>query len=205
MANLTFSEVAYLFADQLITDRARFANLDDHPSGEKIPVAKLAQLMVRAAVIDLVKQKMIELEVKTVKKMWLFSAQEVIARRLKDSDRVTGIEARLLSQINTETNLRKAAYNLLPADESSPWGQVIVLSKQSLLAKKVLVLEEKARLFRVKRFFFAPQVPAQYDKEYVELKHDLATQIQDAQLSALVDKAIKAGIGARQEVEMNDD
>jgi len=137
---VTQSELVYIFADKLISQRANFVNTYKLPSGERLPVKVLAQSMVLAAWAELVNRKLITLAIKDIKKLLLFSGKEIFAKKLVTDQKseLSGIEKILISNIDQETKVRDAVYNLLSEDESSPWGQIIYLNKKSLIAKGLL-------------------------------------------------------------------
>jgi len=143
---LTFSELIYLFADKAVAQRSKFFNHDYHPSGEKITHTPLAQKMVLTALCDLYDKKYISLKEKDVKILFLFPGKKVFGKAEKAQDgHVTGIEKTLLENFSQETEVSKAVYHLLDSDEANPWGQVINISKESLVQKGLLFLEKERK------------------------------------------------------------
>lgn len=205
--NLTYSEIVYLFADKFVSDRAGLVNYDSHPSGVKIPVGKLAEVMVTAAVVYLSEKGLIELAVKDVKKLLLFSGKDIFVKKIKDDDKeVTGIEFGFLNYLKEETKLSKAVYWLLNEDESSPWGQIIWLSKNSLTNKKVLNLEEKAKsIFSAKKYLYDPKILTEYSTDFEKVQKALTEFSKQKEVSNLVSSAVKSGMNARKEQSSSDD
>lgn len=207
MVNLTYSEIVYLFGDKFVSERGGLVNYDSHPSGVKIPVGKLAQVMVTAAVVYLSEKGLVELSVKEAKKLFVFSGKDIFIKKIKDADKeVTGIEAGFLNYLKEETKLSKAVYWLLSDDESSPWGQIINLSKQSLAEKKVLKLEEKAKsIFSAKKYLYDPKVLSEYQADFEQVQKALGEFSLQKEISNLVFSAVKSGMNSRKEQSSSDD
>lgn len=202
-----YSEILYLFADQALKDRSRFVNKENHPSGESISVKPLSHLMVSSALAYLMQEGYISLQVKQVKKLFLFPGKAVFGKQIKENDgKVTGIEQVLLNNFQKETDVEKAVYYLLDSDESSPWGQVIHLSKESLAQKGLLnVISEKKFILTVKHF--------EYDREKIQSLFPLYQQVlqqfesfkHSVDMYEVLDKAVKKGLAARVEQSSTDD
>jgi len=207
MVNLTYSEIVYLFGDKFVSERGGLVSYDSHPSGVKIPVGKLAQVMVTAAVVYLSEKGLVELSVKEAKKLFVFSGKDIFVKKIKDGgSEVTGIESGLLNYIKEETKLSKAVYWLLSDDESSPWGQIIYLSKNSLAQKKVLQLEEKAKgIFSTVKYLYDPKVLSQYNVDFEKVQKALAEFFKQTEVSKLVFSAVKSGMAARRAQSSSDD
>lgn len=206
MQNITYSEIIYLFADKILSDRSKFINYDSHPSGEKLPVHKLSHEMVLGATVYLIQKGFIKLYIKNVKKLFLFPGKDIFVKRTeKNREVITGIEGRLLENIQDETKLSKAVYYLLSEDESSPWGQIINISKRSLVDKKILSIETKSGIFSVKRYVYDPQILSQYTPYFNEMKQNVLQFSKDIELYKFVFSAVKSGIASRKEQSTSDD
>lgn len=205
--NLTYSEIVYLYADKFVSDRASLVNYDSHPSGAKIPAGKLAEVMVTAAVVYLSEKGLVELAVKDVKKLLLFSGKDIFVKKIKDGgEEVTGIESGFLNYLKEETKLSKAVYWLLNEDESSPWGQIIYLSKKSLADKKVLQLEKKSKsIFSAKKYLYDPKVLSEYQADFEKIRKAIAEFSKQKEVFNLVSSAVKSGMNARKEQSSSDD
>lgn len=197
---LTYSEVVYLFANKAVSERSKLFNYDVHPSNEKISIKPLSHKMVTSAIAYLVDKGYLTLSVKTVKKFIFLSGKEVFGQKIKEAGpEITGIEKGLLDYFNNEKEVSKAVYYLLDDDESSPWGQVVNISKNSLLEKGFLIIEkERKNIFTAKRYL--------YDNErkitetasfYEEAEKKLVEFSTKADIYKLVENAVKSGIAAR--------
>lgn len=208
MINLTYSEIAYLFADTIVPDRAKLLNYDAHPSGQKIPFTKLAQKMVIAAVIFLSEKGFVQLNVQNIKRLFIIPSRDVFIKKTKDSDNtISGIETTLLNTLDSrETPLSKAIYHLLSEDESSPWGQIVLFSKKSLVEKKVLYIEERAQsIFSTKRYLFSKDGIDQFLPQLTTVKKAIDSLSEQEELSRLITSAVKSGMDARKEQSTSDD
>ncbi len=204
---LTYSETVYLFADSLIKDRSKLFNYDSHPSGQKIPYVKLAHMMVLAAVQYLVEKQYVELMVKDVKKLFIFPGKDIFLKRLKtDNTDLTGIEKKLFDYIKDETKLFTAVYFLLDTDYSSPWGQIVILSKDSLVGKNILQKEAKAKhIFTTKKYLYDAQILNKYESSLNIVQFSLERIKQDIKIYRLIEKSIASGMAARVERSSSDD
>ena len=205
--DLTYSEVIYLFADKSVSERSRLVNYDAHPSGEKISVKPLSHKMVTAAVAYLVEKGYISLSVKEVKKMIFLSGKEVFGKKLKDAGPdITGIEKVLLDNFKNEKEVRKAVYYLLDDDESSPWGQIVWISKNSLAEKGFLSVEkERKNIFATKKYLYDEKKIKEVTPLYEETEKNLAQFCAKAETNKLVENAVRKGIAARREQSSSDD
>ncbi len=203
---LTYSEIVYLFADKFISQRARFANLEHHPGGEKFPVKPLGDLMVLASVLYLEKNGYIKMTVKDVKRMLIFNGKDVVAERLREpSEEITGIEEILLNNIKDATVLQKAIYNLLTSNDVLPWGPIINISKQSLVRKGYIsAVQEKKLLGHVTKYSLVADKVREVENMVNELSGELSAFSADSRYS-LINKEVVRGISARVEHESSDD
>lgn len=204
---LTYSEVIYLFADRSVSERSKLVNYDTHPSGEKISVKPLSHKMVIAALTYLVEKGYVSLSVKDVKKLIFLSGKEVFGKKLKDSGPdITGIEKALLDNFKNETEVRKAVYYLLNDDESSPWGQIVQISKNSLVEKGFLIMEkERKNIFTAKRYLYGENNLKGIASSYEEVEKNLKQFYVKADIYKLVENAVQKGIAARRAQSSSDD
>ena len=204
--NITYSEILYLFADKFVTQRAKFANLDNHPGGEKFPVKVLGETMVLAATIFLENKGYIKTSVKDVKKLLLFNGKDVFAERLNEpSIETTGIEQILLQNIQGEVKLQKAVYNLLTSNDVLPWGHIINISKQSLVKKGFISAEQEKRLLgHVTKYRLVPDKVREAEVLINEVETALNGFKSDAKYTSVA-KALSRGIASRVEHESSDD
>lgn len=204
--NLTYSEVVYLFADKFITDRSRLVNYDSHPTGEKISIKPLSHLMVTAALAYLVEKGYVSLSIKEVKKLIFLSGKEIFGKKIKDAGPdITGIEKVLLDNFNNETEVRKAVYYLLNSDESSPWGQIVKISKNSLVQKGFLYVEkERKNIFAAKKHLFAEKNIKEITGLKETVEKSLAEFTAKKDVYKMVETAVKNGIAARRETSSDD-
>lgn len=204
---LTYSEIIYLFADKAISERSKFLNYDHHPSGEKISFKPLSYMMVTAALTYLEDNGYISLTIKEVKKLIFLSGKEVFGKKLKETDaHVTGIEKVLLGNFNTEKEIHKAVYWLLNDDYSSPWGQIVAISKKSLAEKGYLTLEkERKNIFTPKQYLFGDKKIQDIIPAYEEVKNQISQFSLKTEVFKLIDKSVKNSINARIEHNSSDD
>lgn len=205
--DLTYSEVIYLFADKSVSERSRFVNFDTHPSGEKISIKPLSHKMVIAALAYLVEKSYVSLSVKEVKKLIFLSGKEIFGKRLKDvGPNITGIEKVLFDNFKNETEVRKAVYYLLGNNESSPWGQIVQISKNSLVQKGLLFIEkERKNIFTVKKHLYNEKSIKEIAFLHEEVEKNLAQFSAKADIYKLVEDAVKKGIASRLEQSSSDD
>lgn len=205
--DLTYSEVIYLFADKSVSERSRLVNYDTHPSGEKISVKPLSHKMVTAALAGLIEKGYVSLSVKEVKKLIFLSGKEVFGKKLKDpGPDITGIEKVLLENFKNEKEVRKAVYYLLDDDESSPWGQIIQISKNSLTEKGFLLIEkERKHIFETKKYLYDEKKIKETVPLYEEVEKNLSQFSAKADIYKLVENAVQKGIAARREQSSSDD
>jgi len=205
--NLTYSELIYLFANKAVSQRSKFFNNDHHPSGEKITHTPLAQKMVLAAFCYLYDKKFISLREKDVKILFLFPGKKVFGKAEKATDgETTGIEKILLENFKEETEVSKATYHLLDSDEANPWGQIIHISKDSLLQKGVLFLEkERKNIFTVKRHLYDEKTILPLITQYEDVERRLAEFTKTVPSFQALEKAVKQGIHSRLEQSSSDD
>lgn len=203
---LTFSETIYLFADKFVTQRARFVNLENHPGGEKFPVKILGELMVIAAINFLEKKGYIRTNIKDVKKLLIFNSKDVFAERTREvSQEITGIEEILLQNISENTKLQTAVYYLLTSDDVLPWGDIINISKQSLVKKGFVRAEqEKKFIGYVTKYFLVPDKLGEVEAYVNDVKASLNDYSRDVKYS-FITKAVGKGISARVEQQGADD
>ena len=204
---LIYSEVIYLFADKAVSERSRLVNYDAHPSGEKISVKPLSHKMVTAALACLVEKGYVSLSVKDVKKLIFLSGKEVFGKKIKDAGpEITGIEKVLFDNFKNETEVRKAVYYLLNDDESSPWGQIILISKNSLVQKGLLFIEkERKNIFTAKRYLFDENKIKETASLYEAAEKKLAEFSAKTDTYKLVENAVIKGIAARRAQSSSDD
>ena len=204
---LTYSEIVYLFADKFVSERSMLVNYDAHPTGGKISVKPLSHKMVTAALAYLVEKGYVSLLVKEVKKLIFLSGKEVFGKKIKDAGPdITGIEKVLFDNFKNETEVRKAVYYLLSDDESSPWGQIVQISKKSLAEKGFLLLEkERKHLFATKKYLYDENKIKEIAPLYEETEKNLARFSAKADIYNLVENAVKKGIAARREQSSSDD
>jgi hypothetical protein len=205
--NLTYSEVIYLFANKAVSERSRLVNYDTHASGEKISIKPLSHKMVTAALAYLVEKNYLSLSVKEVKKLIFLSGKEAFGKKLKDAGSdITGIEKVLLNNFKNETEVHKAVYWLLYDDESSPWGQVVVISKNSLVEKGFLFIEkERKNIFSAKRYLYDENKIKEIIPLYEEAEKKLTEFSAKTESYKLVENAVQKGIAARREQSSSDD
>lgn len=205
--HLTYSEVIYLFANKSISDRSRITNYDRHPSDEKVSAKPLSHKMVIAALAYLVQQGYVTLEIKDVKKFFIFPSKEVFGKKVKDAGvEVTGIEKVLLDNFKYETEVHKAVYYLLNADESSPWGQIITISKNSLVQKELLYIEaERKNIFTAKRYLFVENKIVEFFPQLEEVERKLEEFSSNKNMFKMIENNVKTSIAARKEQSSSDD
>ncbi|KKP69399.1 hypothetical protein A2X44_04580 [candidate division CPR3 bacterium GWF2_35_18] len=198
---LTYSEVVYFLADKFVSQRSGIVNYEKHPSGQKISVKPLSQKMVMSAVAFLIDNGFISLSIKDIKKLFIFPGKDVFAKRLKEpTPDLSGIEAILLQNIKEETNLEKAVYYLLDNDETSPWGQIIRISKNSLAAKGYLnVTEEKKLILKVRNYSLNNSKMNEVSSFTEKVNSSLIQLSNDKDLFNMIDKAVAKGMAARVE------
>jgi len=197
---LTYSEITYLFADKVVSERSRLFNLDNHPSGQKITVKPLAHRMVAAALIYLIEKEYASLTVKDVKKLFFFPGKAVFGTQLKEAGPdVTGMERVLLENLKTETGIEKAVYHLLDSDEASPWGQAVVITKNSLVEKGYLALEKETKLFRTKKYLYGTRDIRELASKFEEAQHTLAKFVDKTPYYKMIEGEIAKGLADRQE------
>jgi len=204
---LTYSEMIYLFADRAVKERSKLFNYDTHPSGEKIAVKPLSHKMVTAAIAYLVDKGYLALSIKNVKKLFIFPGKEVFGKKLKEAGSdVTGIEKILLNSFKDEKELHKAVYWLLNDDESSPWGQMVWLSKNSLAEKGYLVLEkERKNIFTAKRYLFGEKDMKTVAPLYEEAEKSLTQFSVKPEIGKMTQNIVIRSIAARREQSSSDD
>ena len=205
--NLTNSEVIYLFANKSVSERARLVNYDNHPSNNKISIKPLCLKMVVGALAYLVDNGYLTLSIKNVKKLIFLSSRQVFGKKIKEAGSdVTGIEKILLNNFKNESQVSTACYYLLDSDETSPWGQVVVISKNSLVEKGFLEIEkERKNIFSTKKYFYVENKLKHIDPVYNDTEKNIKLFSANKDIYRLVENAIKNGIGSRQEKSSNDD
>jgi len=202
---LTYSETMYMFADRAVTERSKLFNLDNHPSGQKISVKPLAQRMVVAALTFLVDKGYVSLSVKDVKKLFFFPGKAVFGKQIKETGPdVTGIEKILLENMKDEYEIGKAVYYLLDSDETSPWGQVVLISKNSLVEKGYLTLEKEAKLFSVKKYLYGPKDVRELGPSFEEMQKNIERFTRTTNYK-MIEGTISKGLADRQERSSSDD
>ncbi len=203
--NLTYSEIIYLFADQIVPERSKFLTYDLHPTGEKISAKPLSYKMILAALVYLQDKGLISFSVKEVKKLIFLSGKDIFAKRTKEAKNLTGIEQILMDYIKKEANVRTAVYYILNDDESSPWGQVINIAKNSLVEKGFLTIEKKQAIFSAKKYFFNQEKVKEVQPLLENVKKSIVSISSDNELYKLLESAVKKGIDARKEQSTSDD
>jgi len=205
--NLTYSELIYLFADKAISERSKIFNYDIHPTNEKIAVKPLSHKMVIAALVNLIEKGLISLSIKDVKKLFFFNGKDIFGKQLKEAGSdITGIEKKLFDNFKNETEVRKAIYYLLDDDETSPWGQIVRISKDSLLEKNYLYMEkERKNIFSVKRYLYDEIKIKEMMPIYEEAENTLKKFSNKNDIYKLVEGAVKNGIASRLEQSTTDD
>lgn len=197
----TYSEAVYLFAETCIPDRSKLFNYDTHPTGEKISVKPLCHMMILSALVFGMEKEYISLSVKDVKKLFIFPGKDIFVKRLKELDpEIDGIEKALISNIKDESPLNKAVYHILDEDESSPWGQIIRKSKDSLIQKGYLMMEkERKNIFSAKRHLFGEKNRSVVTETYKEALQKIKMFSSKDELYKLTQAAIKNGVASRLE------
>ncbi|KKP85247.1 MAG: hypothetical protein UR87_C0057G0009, partial [candidate division CPR3 bacterium GW2011_GWE2_35_7] len=105
-----------------------------------------------------------------------------------------------LQNIKEETNLEKAVYYLLDNDETSPWGQIIRISKNSLAAKGYLnVTEEKKLILKVRNYSLNNSKMNEVSSFTEKVNSSLIQLSNDKDLFNMIDKAVAKGMAARVE------
>lgn len=205
--NLTYSEIIYLFADKSIKERSKFVNYDNHPTDEKISAKPLSYKMVLGALTYLVDKGYISISVKDIKKLLIFPGKDVFGKKLKEAGSdISGIEKVLLNNFKNETEVHKAVYYLLDDDATSPWGQMILISKNSLVEKGYLFIEkERKNIFSAKRYLFVEKDLAKITSEYELVEKNISQFSTKVDANKMIEKAIKNGISSRIEHASNDD
>ncbi|MFC1722388.1 hypothetical protein ACFL0C_01925 [Patescibacteria group bacterium] len=196
----TYSEIVYLFADRFTNKRSLIVHYDKHPSGEKISLKSLSELMVFSAVIYLKENNLITLSVKDVRKMLVLWSKDVFVLKNKEAPReLTGIERKLLSKLSGEMRLQDLIYNLLNRNETLHWTHFIDISKNSLVEKGYLnVKEEKRFMHNIKDFSFGTDRLGALETEYSKVKNSLDAFILNTEEYQLVTKRINSGIALRE-------
>lgn len=206
--DLTYSEVIYLFAEKAVPERSWLINLESHPTGQKISVKPLSHKMVIAALVYLVDRGYVELSIKEVKKMIFFKGKEVFGKRIKNAGvDITGIEKILLENFKNETEVHKAVYYLLNDDESSPWGQIVALSKVSLAEKGFMLVEKvKKLIFVTDKYQIVESKKNESLSFYEEAKQKLREfTSKNKDLYKMIEKNVVQSIAARMEQSSSDD
>lgn len=204
---LTYSEIIYLFAEKAISERSWLINYESHPTGQKISVKPLSHKMVIAALVYLVDRGYIELSVKEVKKMIFFKGKEVFGKQIKSAGTdITGIEKVLFNNFKNETEVHKAVYYLLNDDESSPWGQIVALSKVSLAEKGYMLVEKvKKLIFVTHKYQIVESKKNESLSFYEEAEHKLKEFASKKDLYKMIEKNVVQSIAARMERSTSDD
>jgi hypothetical protein len=205
--DITYSEAIYLFADKTISDRSKLFYYDNHPSGEKISAKPLSHKMVTAAIIYLVENEYITITMKDIKKLIFIPAKAVFGKTIKDvGSEVTGIEKILCNNFQKETEVSKAVYHLLDDDESSPWGQVVHISKNSLVEKGILEIEkERANIFALKKYLYADKNISNFSPLYDNVEKKMKEFSTKTDMYKKIEDAVKNGISSRKEQSSSDD
>ncbi len=205
--NPMYSEVVYLFAENAIPERSHFFTFDQHPSGEKISFKPLSYKMVLSALVYLFDKKYITLTVKDIKKLFIFPGKSLFGVKIKEEDlEITGIEKKLLDNFKTETEISKAVYYLLDEDESSPWGQIVTISKDSLIEKNFLEKEtERKNIFSTKKYLFSKRSRDDAYNVYREMEYKMEEFSSNRAFFEIAQKAVKQGIDSRIEQTSSDD
>jgi hypothetical protein len=204
MVDLTYSEIIYLFADKYVSKRSKLVNFDTHPTGEKITAEPLARKVVLAALVYLHENKFISLSIKEEKKLFIFSGKELYINKTGEQKNLSGIEKKLIENIDGETKVWRAVYYLLGDDEVSPWGHFVNIAKQSLVEKGILSVTKEKKIFSFPKYSFNKD-REQFKKEYEQAVNAVKKFSQNNELNSLATKAIDKGIGLRREYQSSDD
>ncbi len=196
---MTYSQIVYLFADQLVSDRSGFVNYHLHPTGQKISVKPLSELLVLSALIYLIDQKYLSLTVADTKKLFFLPGQDVFVKALKKADpSLAWLESSLLDASQSESKLQKSVYNILGQDDISPWGQIIGLVRDDLAKQGHLIAQQSKRLITfTKKYSFAKD-PSSFQSHLDQFQKALS-QFSNTAIFPLVKKAISSGIAKRKE------
>ena len=203
---LTYSEAIYLFAELSVPDRSRLVNYDPHPSGQKISAKPLCHKMIMGALVYLVEKGYISLSIQNTKKLLFLPDKDIFAKRLKDGgSSLTGIEKILAANIEENTKLNNAVYYLLRDDETSPWGMIVRISKDSLLQKGFLKMEEKrANIFSVKKHLYGEKDRETAREVYEKAENKIKEFTAQNDMYRLSEKVIRKGVASRLEQSSDD-
>lgn len=198
--NITYSELVYLLADKLVSERARLFNVDSHFSQEKIATKPLSQLIVTAALAQLVNDGYLKLEVKDVKKLLFFPGKAVFGSRLKKELTQSGsIEYKLWENFFKEIKVADGVYNLLSEDVASPWSAIVTLVKESLVTKGLLTKQKGKTIFSLATYALVTNRVNEWQDKLSSIQTEIEKIYVNAEMKKLIITAVDKGVASRKE------
>ncbi len=146
--NLTYSQVIYYFGDKFTTPAGILGAKEELPDGKRVMAPRLAEVMVLGALVYLVENEYLSLELKEFRRFFFFKHTELcLFKRRSDAGSLNGIELTLFNNVDEEqgTPLLHAVVALLRQDVSNPWSAVMNQTKRSMASIELLNVEEVKR------------------------------------------------------------
>ena len=206
-AELTYSELLYLVADRYVPEASLLQNKEELPTGRKVSIAKLGNLVAEAAFAYLYFNDLIELKLETKKLLGLISKKVVVATRKSTDAKLTSLEKSIFD-LSSGLDVHSILYGLIGEECPVPWSVVTGVVKEALVTKEFLVKEQITKKvivsFVTYKYHFNTSKHVVIDNKLAELNLKLKEFSQKDFYPILV-KAIESGIKAQIERSDSDD
>lgn len=157
-SDLTYSEIAYLFAEQFV-QKANIFNSCEFISGNRVEQEQLAEMLCLGSLLYLMDKNIINLEIIEIenrKLFWISREKIVIVTKTKNCNQdLYSIEKKLFEDVVYGTSVADVVENskygkrvsdivknLIPDGYGNPWNVVISIVREDLIQKGYLSVEE---------------------------------------------------------------
>lgn len=203
---LNFSELFYLHADKFVPSAGFLQNKEELPSGKKLNITKLGNLLSEAAFAYLYFNGYIDLKLETKKTLGIFSKKIVVASKKSRGENLSSLE-KAIFDLSNNLDTYSIIYKVIGDECTVPWAIITKIVKDSLVDKGYLTKETIVKKIIVNfynyKYHLNPDKKVEFTNEVSEMEQKLKEFSKLNFYKDLV-KAIESGIKAQVEKSDND-
>lgn len=198
---LNYSELLYLYADKYVPEASFLQNKEELPSGRKLNIVKLGNLLAEAAFTYLYFKGLIDLELTSKKVLGFIPKKVVVSTKKSDGAGLTSLEMSIFG-LSDGLDVSTILYRLVGEECSVPWSVITGVVKGSLVNKEFLIKEEITKKvvvsFVTYKYHLNTSKNMDFSDEISEMNNKLKEFSQKDFYKLLV-KSIDSGISAQKE------
>lgn len=198
---LNYSELLYLYADKYVPEASFLQNKEELPSGRKLNIVKLGNLLAEAAFAYLYFDSLIDLELTSKKVLGFIPKKVVVSTKKSDGADLTSLEKSIFG-LSDGLDVSTILYRLVGEECSVPWSVITGVVKGSLVNKEFLTKEEITKKiiasFVTYKYHLNTSKNMDFNDKISEMNNKLK-EFSQRDFYKLLVKSIDSGISAQKE------